>query len=463
MKHGSPRRTRSLLKNLGLSVVSLLVFLILAEALVSVLESGEKVHRPGVRDAITGFRLRPDNSYTEVGGAEVRTNSRGFRDNEVPSKRPSGGIRILAVGDSSTFGYGVLREETYVERLERGLQARFPDKPVEVINAGTPGWSSASGAAFLAGEGLSWNPDLVIVSLGYNEQLGSGPGAPHYDYDPQQRRVLFHPLGVTVRDLIRPAPEIEGREEVFSDRFNAFPRRLKLYALTERMLHASRQGLARMIGHLKSSGIASRVLRGAYQRDPERIYAPLRVAVKGNHVMESYAANLEAIASICRDAGVPVVFLLQPRRAFREFVDFLPEVDRAANLEGLALLRAGNPQKAVAILAPRNAARPQDAVTAYHLGIAYHLEGKNAEARAHLEQIVSIRSFTLNAIVLMTAGRLGVPVIMAILPLAGSESGALFFPDRYHVTASGYAFIASEVEKFLDEEAVLDAAIAQGE
>lgn len=443
--------------------MSLLVFLILAEALASALESDEKAPRPGVQDAITGFRLRPDNTYTEVGGAEVTTNSRGFRDNEVPSNRPRGGIRVLAVGDSSTFGYGVLREETYVERLERGLEARFPDRAVEVINTGTPGWSSANGAAFLAGEGLSWNPDLVIVSFGYNEQLGSGPGAPHYDYDPQRRRVLFHPLGVTVREIIRPAPEIEHEEEGFSDRFNAFPRRLSLYALMERMLHASRQGFARMTGRLKSSGIASRVLRGAYQRNPERIYAPLRVGVKGNHVMESYAANLEAIAALCREAGVPVLLLLQPRRAYREFVDFLPDADRAVNLESLALLRAGKPDEAIAMLAPRNAARPQDAVTAYHLGIAYHLAGKTAEARAHLEQVVPIRSFTMNAIALMTAGRLGVPVIMATLPFAGSDSGALFFPDRYHMTAAGYALIASEVEKFLDEEGSLEAAIAQGE
>jgi hypothetical protein len=68
-----------------------------------------------------------------------------------------------------------------------------------------------------------------------------------------------------------------------------------------------------------------------------------------------------------------------------------------------------------------------------------------------LDPIVSIRSFTMNAVAYRTAARLGVPVVYTPLAFEESDDPSLFFPDRYPTRAAGYALVAHEVEKLLME------------
>lgn len=455
MTTGRESGPRGLARNLALAAASALLFLVLAEGLAT-LVLGDDVGPPaGTLDAVVGFRLRANHTYTEVGGAEVTTNSRGFRDDELPEPRPSGGLRILALGDSSTFGYGVRREETYPARLERALAGRFPGRAIEVLNAGTPGWSSGNGAAFLASEGLSWKPDIVLVSFGYNEQLGSGPGAPHYDYNARAGLLLFHTLGEAVRS--RPSgPEPDARQRAgLPGRFESFPRNLRLYLLLQRGMHALEQGTARLYGGLKSSRLAAYGMGVLYRREPELVYRPLRVAVKGNHVLEAYVAHLEEMVRICRDAGVKVVFVLQPRRAHQELLDLLPAEAREGDRRAVALIEAGSPEKAVAMLTPLHDARPQDAITAYLLALALQLDGRDAPALALLETLLPLRPFTLNALMQEVAIRRGVPIVPTPLSFAASRRRDLFFSDRYHTRPPGYALVADAVEKTLVEEGLL--------
>ncbi len=447
---------RGLLKNLGLSAVSLLIFLVLAEAASQLALGGSPGPTPGVRDRWVGFRLRPHHAYTEVGGAHVQTNSRGFRGGEVPAERPPRGVRILAVGDSSTFGYGVRTDETYTAVLKRLLSKRFPGRAVEVINAGTPGWSSGNGAAFLAREGLNWKPDAVLIHFGYNEQLGSGPGAPHYDYDPALRRVLFHPLGEAVRTLVDPpAPEggkARDTREALLDRFRDFPRRTKLFLFLDRAKESLRSTTGRIVGRVKSSDLAGWFLRRIYEREPERIHGPLRVPIVGNHVVEAYGTHLEEMVRLCREAGASPLIVLQPRRAYREFLDFLPDAARQANLRAIAMLMKGEAAEtagAIRILEAARARRPQDAITLFNLAVAYRSSGRDADADRLLEEILPIRTFTLNAVADRTGARLGVPRVNLPLAFMAREQDDLFFPDRYHTTPAAYALVAAEVEKVL--------------
>lgn len=447
---------RALAKNLALAAASLAVFLVLAEAAATFLLRGGGGPTPGVRDPVVGFRLRPNNTYTEVGGAVASTNSRGFRGPEVVLPRPAGGIRILALGDSSTFGYGVTPAEDYPGRLERLLSRRFPGRAVEVINAGTPGWDSANGLAFLVSEGLSWKPDVVLVSFGYNEQLGSGPGAPHYDYDPRAGRVRYHPLGEAVRTLVPPPPDEGARvAPAFSDRFRNFPRNLRFFLLLQRGVHDLQQGIYRVLGSVKSSRLASRFLAMLYARQPELVYRPLRVRVEGNHVLEAYVSHLEQTVRRCRKAGVAVVFVLQPRRAYQELLDVLPEAAGAANSRAAGLVEAGRPAEAIALLSRWHAERPEDALTTYDLALALELEGEDARALALLEQLLALRPFTMNALMQQVAIRMDVPIVPTPLSFVGSPRRDLFFPDRYHTRSDGYALVADDVLRTLEEEGLL--------
>ena len=47
-----------------------------------------------------------------------RTNSRGLRDREYPLEKPAGKTRILALGDSFTFGHGIAYGERFTDILE---------------------------------------------------------------------------------------------------------------------------------------------------------------------------------------------------------------------------------------------------------------------------------------------------------------------------------------------------------
>jgi len=77
-------------------------------------------------------------------------------------------IRILALGDSLTAGYGLAPEDAFTAQLERALQDRGYD--VEVLDAGVSGDTTAGGRARLDWA-LADDPDMVLVELGANDAL----------------------------------------------------------------------------------------------------------------------------------------------------------------------------------------------------------------------------------------------------------------------------------------------------
>lgn len=77
-------------------------------------------------------------------------------------------VRILALGDSLTAGYGLLAEQGFPAQLEKALRDQGVD--VRVINAGVSGDTSAGGLARLDWA-LAEKPDVAIVELGANDGL----------------------------------------------------------------------------------------------------------------------------------------------------------------------------------------------------------------------------------------------------------------------------------------------------
>src|SRR5262249_29739819 len=91
------------------------------------------------RDSEIGYRLRP-NFYGTAYASLVQTNSLGFRGPEFDPKNKKA-LRVVAVGDSCTFGFGVSdNNHTYPAQLYRLLNERYSD--AEVINAGVVGYTS---------------------------------------------------------------------------------------------------------------------------------------------------------------------------------------------------------------------------------------------------------------------------------------------------------------------------------
>jgi acyl-CoA thioesterase-1 len=77
-------------------------------------------------------------------------------------------IRIVALGDSLTAGYGVGPQEAFPARLQAQLKSRGIE--AEVVNAGVSGDTTAGGLARLDWA-LADKPRFVIVALGANDAL----------------------------------------------------------------------------------------------------------------------------------------------------------------------------------------------------------------------------------------------------------------------------------------------------
>ena len=86
---------------------------------------GEPGTRPGLFDA----------DYTA--GKPNAVNAQGFRGPEAPLSKPPGEFRLLALGDSTTFGTSVAWQEAWPERAKSALSGVL-HRPVSAITAGIP-------------------------------------------------------------------------------------------------------------------------------------------------------------------------------------------------------------------------------------------------------------------------------------------------------------------------------------
>ena len=103
----------------------------------------------------------------------ISINSRGYRGDEFAAEKDDT-FRILVIGDSFTFGWGVDDHETYAYRLQQLLASRHPSRRIEIINAGfAAGYSPDTYYLYLKREGLALDPDLVVVGVYVGNDLDS--------------------------------------------------------------------------------------------------------------------------------------------------------------------------------------------------------------------------------------------------------------------------------------------------
>jgi lysophospholipase L1-like esterase len=99
---------------------------------------------------------------------DVRLNALGFREHRLPSPKPPGVLRVVALGDSFTQGYGVEEEDAWPRRLESVLDARHPGR-YQVVNLGVPGTNPRDQLSHLRDPGLAYEPDVVLVAVMGND------------------------------------------------------------------------------------------------------------------------------------------------------------------------------------------------------------------------------------------------------------------------------------------------------
>ncbi len=119
-----------------------------------------ELRRTFLKDKYLFWRLNPN-----IEGV----NSVGFRDGEFTAEKRKGTIRIICMGDATTFGCPVRIENTFPKVLKDMLVTRFPHRKFEVFNAGVPGYTSYQGLSWFKRKIIYHNPDIVIVYYGIND------------------------------------------------------------------------------------------------------------------------------------------------------------------------------------------------------------------------------------------------------------------------------------------------------
>ena len=159
---------------IALAAASALVTLALGEFVVRVFDLGPTFHVV-FRETIVasenpslGYELRPG-----AKDGRTRISSTGLRNRETPLAKPDGVFRIAAIGDSLTYGSGLLRLNGWVPRLEGLLNegvVKIAIAPrVEIINFGVPGYHIGQVVESLRGLGLAHQPDAILYGYALND------------------------------------------------------------------------------------------------------------------------------------------------------------------------------------------------------------------------------------------------------------------------------------------------------
>ena len=158
---------RVLLRRAGLAAAGVLIALLIAEGALRIWDPPISRPRIGSYAAYSedyGWMNRPGAEGWQVDiRYHIRLNRFGHRGGDYPEKKPEGEFRILGLGDSFAFGWGVAEEDTFLKVVERRLRAA--GRRVRVMNAAVPAWHSSQSLHYLLREGLRFEPDLVVMSF----------------------------------------------------------------------------------------------------------------------------------------------------------------------------------------------------------------------------------------------------------------------------------------------------------
>jgi len=165
----------SFLKKIIAVLVALIIFFIFGEALIRIYLHYNIVYDIEMTRYALNLKTRSENplighvhkpnSSMRLMDVMVNINSDGLRDKEYPVKKEDK-YRIIFIGDSLTFGWGVEQEDTFQYLLEESLNNQFP---VEIINFGTGNYNTEQEVNLFFDKGLKYKPDKVVVFYFIND------------------------------------------------------------------------------------------------------------------------------------------------------------------------------------------------------------------------------------------------------------------------------------------------------
>ncbi|MBI4034954.1 MAG: SGNH/GDSL hydrolase family protein [Candidatus Chisholmbacteria bacterium] len=95
---------------------------------------------------------------------QVNLNRFGLRGPDITVPKPPDTKRLLFIGDSFFFGWGVEEPDTLITRTADTLRPLIP-YPIDTVNAGLPASGPSYYYMFLKNEATQFDPDIVIVGF----------------------------------------------------------------------------------------------------------------------------------------------------------------------------------------------------------------------------------------------------------------------------------------------------------
>lgn len=263
-------------KNLALLFLSLLVGLVLSEILLRVLYpqklAGIRVTGPffGQYDPQLGWANKPGATglwKPNPGEPEVPVaiNANGLRGTEHRYERTPGRKRILVVGDSLSFGFGVPVEDSFPEILQSLIGSGW-----EVVNASVVGYGLDQAYLLFLTEGIKYEPDLVLVKFSsadiYDLRCSLRFGTPKPYFRLLEGRLKLQnvpvPTATRMTDLYAQAPLFDvlyTRSHLYRLLFHRFSDPLKALTRSEEVL-SSEEGLAVAAAIIRRLAITARAV-----------------------------------------------------------------------------------------------------------------------------------------------------------------------------------------------------------
>lgn len=345
---------------------------------------------------------------------KVRTNSLGLRNREITTKKDKDTFRIVCLGASPTFGWGVNQEETYPSLLEKLLREKYKSENIEVINAGVIGYSSHQGLNFLEKEIVKLSPDLITVSYVIN------------DVDKHR---FYRSDGRADKEL-GPKNRIAVALENFLDKSS-------LYGILRQGILRRKGGVVEYFGEG----------RGVY-------FEKRRVS------QEDYKKNLNAIIDTAQQHNIRVILVKMPvNLAVREELAGSLQVKAEEGI-GRAFLYAqeGKLDAAVAELKKALEYNPYSSKAFYYLGVYSQRQGKSGEAQNYFRKAKERELFqcgrigkVYNEVMQETAAERNIPLvdIVSAFDTFSKKSGEYLFldpaGDTIHPNTIGHQIISREI------------------
>ena len=262
-------------------------------------------HSRYVRDAATGYRLRPGPFWEDDRDPADRINSLGFRDVEHPIPAAEGTTRIVGIGDSFVLGA--------VPIGQNFLRIAGHELGADVALMGLGGYGPREYLGVLRTAGLAVAPDRVVLCFYVGNDV----------------------TGIPMRG------EVRGGEVYFTgsaNRWTDLLRRSQLFALAERVfvtrIRIANLKRATEAEDGRSDGDAARDAPSTYYRMVEKNRLPVYAREPSARTLELWReaeALLDEFDRTCRASEVPWTLLLLPSE-----LQVDPRV-RAGILEGLHL------------------------------------------------------------------------------------------------------------------------------